>query len=93
MKEKGDRIRINRDGLQPPLGRLGSLWMQSVPGVSGEIDCRYRSRQNIYKYNRKIEHDQYQKRSTGTKRGGKSKTYLNRENHCVFTLREKFGLT
>ena len=26
-------------------------------------------------------------------RGGKSKTYLNRENHCVFTLREICGLT
>ena len=27
------------------------------------------------------------------KRRGKNKTYLNRENHCVFTLKEIFGLT
>ena len=65
MKETRDGT--NRDGLKPPLGALDGLWSQSVSGVSGETDCRYHSRQNIYKYNRKIEHDRCRKRSTGTK--------------------------
>ena len=43
MNEK--REGTNRDGLKPPLGALGGLWMQSVPGVSGETDRLYRSRQ------------------------------------------------
>ena len=43
MKETGDGT--NRDGLKHPLGALGGLWMQSIPGVSGETDRLYRSRQ------------------------------------------------
>ena len=49
---------------------------------------------NIYKYNRKIEHDQCQKRSTGTiNTVGKRKRTCTEKNHGVFTALTIVGLT
>ena len=49
---------------------------------------------NIYKYNRKIEHDRCRKRSTGTINAVvKKKRTWTGKIHCLFTVLTKVGLT